>query len=192
MFDSVQAPCFYSAGIYYLLGQLVSQYGRDYSPISPRTYLITFIGFDVLSIAIQGTGGGLASSASSTSPPGNTAPGTHTMLAGIIIQLVSMSVFCILWLYYIWAARSLSYSRALATATTAVATLILIRNFYRSVELGQGWNGYLITHEVYFCVLDGALMAPAPIILNIWYPAKYVTGVRGSSLESGRKETEEA
>lgn len=105
------------------------------------------------------------------------------MMAGIIIQLVSMSIFCMLWLYFIWAARSHFISKTMALATSAVAALILIRNFYRAVELGQGWHGYLISHEVYFCVLDGALMALAPIIFNIWYPAKYVTGIPHTGLK---------
>ena len=174
------APCFYSAGVYYVLGQMIAQFGRNYSPISPRLYLIIFIGFDLLSIAIQGSGGGLASSAGSKVPPGDTSTGTHIMLAGIIIQLVSMSIFCMLWLWFAWAARSEPYSRILLVSTSFVAALILIRNFYRAVELSQGWDGYLITHEVYFTVLDGALMALAPIIYNVFFPAKYVTGVPAS------------
>ena len=156
---------------------MISQYGRAYSPISPRVYMFVFIGFDLLSIAIQGSGGGLASSAGSKVPPGNTAPGTHLMMAGIIIQLISMSVFVGCWLYFILAARRSPFSRLAAAATSFVATLILIRNFYRAVELSQGWTGYLITHEVYFCVLDGALMALAALTFNLVHPAKYVTGI---------------
>ena len=156
---------------------MIAQYGRKYSPISPRLYLIIFISFDILSIAIQAVGGGLASSAGGKVPPGNTAPGTHTMMAGIIIQLISMSVFCMLWLWFCFAARVERYSRILAVTTSFVAALILIRNFYRAVELSQGWTGYLITHEDYFIVLDGMLMAIAPLIYNIFHPARYVNGI---------------
>ena len=139
--------------------------------------MFIFIGFDLVSIAIQGTGGGMASAAGSKVPPGNTRPATHTMMAGIIIQLVSMSSFVSLFLYFLWAARALPYSRTAGAATSFVAALILIRNFYRAVELSQGWSGYLITHEVYFAVLDGALMALVPITFNIFHPAKYITGI---------------
>ena len=170
---------------------MISQYGHIYSPISPRVYMFVFIGFDLASIAIQGTGGGLASSAGSKVPPGNTTPGTHTMMAGIIIQLVSMSVFVGLWLYFIWVARALPYSRLLAAATSFVAALILIRNYYRAVELSQGWTGYLITHEVYFTVLDGALMALAAITFNFVYPAKYVTGIPQSGSDAMMKVSDE-
>lgn len=99
------------------------------------------------------------------------------MMAGIIIQLASMSVFAILWLIYLYRARAVGYSKTLVGATTFAAFCIVVRNFYRSVELSQGWKGYLITHEVYFAVLDGALMALAVITFNIFFPSKYVSGV---------------
>ena len=53
----------------------------------------------------------------------------------------------------------------------------MVRNFYRAIELGQGWAGYLITHEVYFCVLDDGLMALATLTMNFFHPYGYVTGV---------------
>lgn len=170
---------------------MISQYGRAYSPISPRVYLFVFITIDLISIAIQGTGGGLASSAGGKVPPADTAPGTHIIIAGIIIQLVSMSVFVVLWFYFIWAARALPYSRPLAGTTSFAAALILIRNFYRAVEMSQGFSGYLITHEVYFTVLDGALMALVPISFNIVFPAKYLTGVPESQSDLTTKTADE-
>lgn len=60
--------------------------------------------------------------------------------------------------------------------TTFSAFCIIVRNFYRAIELSQGWKGYLITHEVYFAVLDGALMAMIVGILNIFFPIRYLTG----------------
>jgi len=170
------APCFFSAACYYILGEMIKQYGRRYSPFSSTLYLVIFISFDLVSIIIQAIGGGMASKAGGQDPPGNTAPGTHVMMAGIIIQLVSMSVFALLWLAYLWRAHAVGYSKTLVVATTFAAFCIVVRNFYRSVELSQGWKGYLITHEVYFAVLDGALMALAVLVFNIFFPAKYVSG----------------
>lgn len=99
------------------------------------------------------------------------------MMAGIIIQLVSMSVFGLLWLIFLWRARAVPISRILIVTTTFAAAMIIIRNFYRAIELSQGWKGYLITHEVYFAVLDGALMALAVGTFNIFFPTRYVSGV---------------
>ena len=64
----------------------------------------------------------------------------------------------------------------LVGATSGAAFCIVVRNFYRAVELGQGWKGYLITHEVYFAVLDGALMAICVLIFNVFFPARFVDG----------------
>ena len=167
------APCFFSAAIYYILGQMITQYGRRYSLISARMYLAIFISFDIISIVIQAVGGAIASKAGGEDPPGNTKPGTNIMMAGIIIQLISMSAFGLLWLVFLWRARAVPISKIV---TTFSAFCIIVRNFYRAVELSQGWKGYLITHEVYFAVLDGALMALSVGIFNVIFPTKYLTG----------------
>lgn len=44
------------------------------------------------------------------------------------------------------------------------------------MELSQGWEGYLITHEPYFCVLDGALMVLSVVVFNVVHPAWYLHG----------------
>ena len=119
----------------------------------------------------------MAAGAVSKSPPGNPKPGTYVMLGGICFQLLSMSIFCILWLLFLFRARKVPYSRLFAFTTSLATAFIMVRNFYRAFELGQGWTGYLITHEVYFCVLDGGLMALATLIMNFFHPSGYVTGV---------------
>ena len=192
----LEAPCFFSAGIYYILGQMIQQYGRHYSPISPNTYLYTFISFDLLSITIQAVGGGLAASAGSKTPPASTTPGTNIQMAGIIIQLVSMSAFTLLFLAFLWLARSVPISKTLIFATTCSTFCIIVRNFYRAVELSQGFSGYLSSHEVYFTVLDAALMVLAVSIFNILFPARYITGepekrASDSYMELNRKRLDE-
>lgn len=170
------APCFFSAAVYYILGQMITQYGRRYSLISARMYLFIFVSFDIISIIIQAVGGASASKAGSKDPPGDTEPGTHIMMAGIIIQLVSMSAFGFLWLIFLWRARAVPISKVLLVVTTFSAFCIIVRNFYRAIELSQGWKGYLITHEVYFAVLDGALMALSVGVFNVFFPAKHLSG----------------
>ena len=139
-------------------------------------YLAIFISFDIISIVIQAVGGASASKAGGEDPPGDTKPGTHIMMAGIIIQLVSMTAFGLLWLVFLWRARAVPISRILLVVTTLSAFCIIVRNFYRAIELSQGWKGYLITHEVYFAVLDGALMTISVGLFNIFFPARYMTG----------------
>ena len=91
------------------------------------------------------------------------------MIAGIVIQLVSMSIFSMLLFYTMYSARSYWLTgpnlasdagkmKLVLGATLTVDACILARNYYRAVELGQGWQGNLMVHEAYFCVFDAALM----------------------------------
>ncbi|WWD16463.1 hypothetical protein CI109_100889 [Kwoniella shandongensis] len=65
-------------------------------------------------------------------------------------------------------------------AGTAICSLmIIIRGVYRSVELVQGWNGYLISHEVYQDTLDGLPMSLAMIAVNILHPGFFLPKRRG-------------
>ncbi|KAL8904818.1 MAG: hypothetical protein Q9171_006908 [Xanthocarpia ochracea] len=173
----ILSPCFFSAAIYYILGALINKHGRQFSPMSPKWYLIIFITLDFISICVQALGGGLAASASATYPPGDTKPGTRIMTAGIVVQLVSMAIFGFLWLLFLWRARAKIVSeRVLVLATSFSSLLIVVRNLYRVLELSQGWEGELITHEVYFAVLDEALMVLAVGVFNLVFPGRYLLG----------------
>ncbi|WVQ83411.1 hypothetical protein IAT38_005552 [Cryptococcus sp. DSM 104549] len=48
--------------------------------------------------------------------------------------------------------------------------MILMRGVYRSVELLQGWSGFLITHEMYQNLLDGLPMLLAVVVFNFLHP----------------------
>lgn len=93
------SPAFLMGGIYFLFAQNVIVHGRQYSVLKPMWYSYFFVFCDVLSLVIQGTGGGMASQASKNKE--NTEPGTWTMFGGIIFQVVAMSVFIIFWLEFI-------------------------------------------------------------------------------------------
>ncbi|TDL16186.1 RTA1 like protein [Rickenella mellea] len=49
-------------------------------------------------------------------------------------------------------------------------TCIFIRGVYRTIELSDGWHGRIIATQVYFNVLDGAMILLATITLNILHP----------------------
>lgn len=157
--------------------RLITTHGRQFSPMSPKWCLIIFITFDFISICVQALSGGLAASASATYPSGNTEPGTRIMMAGIIVQLVSMTIFGFLWVLFLWRARAKAVSeRAVVVATSLSSLLIVVRNLYRVLELSQGWHGQLITHEVFFAVLDGGLMVLAVGAFNLVFPGRYLIG----------------
>ncbi|KAJ5234681.1 RTA1-domain-containing protein [Penicillium citrinum] len=170
------APVFYTAGIYILLGRLIKIFGPESSVLSPKLYLWIFCTCDVVSLVIQAAGGGMASSASGGE--GDTAPGTNTMVAGIVFQLVSISVFVYFAFDFLRRAtragllsigkmNSVNY---IIFAMIISIVFIYIRSIYRVIELAQGWTGYVMTHEVFFIILDGVMMVVAVGIFNIFHP----------------------
>ena len=51
--------------------------------------------------------------------------------------------------------------------------LVLIlqsRSIYRTIELIDGWNGRIITTELYFNVMDGAMILASMYCLNVFHP----------------------
>ncbi|KAA8902117.1 hypothetical protein DIURU_002911 [Diutina rugosa] len=89
------APAFIMAAIYFLFAQLVVIHGRSYSVLKPMWYSYFFVACDVISLFVQGGGGGVAASAS------NAQTGINIMLAGIIFQVFSMTVFFVFWFEFL-------------------------------------------------------------------------------------------
>lgn len=172
------APTFFTAGIYVILGRLISLQGPHTSPISPKMYLWIFCTCDFISLVVQAVGGGIASDASSTAG-GDTKPGTDIMVAGILFQMASIVVFTILGVNFLISARHDVFPlklKLLVAATSLSVVMIFARSVYRSIELLQGWSGFLITHEGYFIALDGALMVVAVGCFNLFHPSLLLKG----------------
>ena len=155
---------------------MIVSLGRQYSPISSRLYLYIFCACDLVSLVIQGAGGGLAALAYNSLPPGDTKKGTNIMVVGILFQLVSISGFLVCFSLVLFRARRVlprvPAVRLVALATVLSLVAIYIRSIYRTIELLQGWTGYLITTERYFIALDGAMMVISIGIFNIWNPSR--------------------
>ncbi|RAK96468.1 RTA1 domain-containing protein [Aspergillus ibericus CBS 121593] len=171
------APTFYTAGIYVLLGRFIQLFGPASSMLTPKRYLWIFCTCDVVSLVIQAAGGGLASS-ESDEVNGDTSLGTNIMVAGIVFQLASISIFVICAVDFFRRSVRLGYRQALVNgplsylvgAMVFSVVCIYIRSIYRTIELAQGWSGYLITHQTYFIVLDGVMMVLAVAVFNIFHP----------------------
>ncbi|EXM13299.1 RTA-like protein [Fusarium oxysporum f. sp. vasinfectum] len=183
------APVFFTAGVYIILGRLIQVFGRDCSILRPSLYLWIFCTCDVISLVVQAIGGGLAS-VEVNKVNGNTDPGTNTMVAGIVFQLASMSVFVALAIDFLIRSTRRGMLKSgkqssipILSAMTLSLLCIYLRSIYRTIELSQGWTGYLITHERYFIALDGAMMVIAVGIFNFIHPATFLP--RSSAEDTG-------
>ncbi|CAI7655947.1 unnamed protein product [Penicillium manginii] len=181
------APTFFTAGIYVILGRFIQILGPESSILRPNLYLWIFCTCDVISLVVQAIGGGLASGQAGK-VGGNTAPGTHTMVAGIVFQLFSITIFVICAADFVRRCIRLRLLQNLTgsaiplfAATILSVVCIYIRSIYRTIELSQGWSGYLITHESYFIALDGAMMIVAVAVFNVLHPGWLLPQNRNSS-----------
>ena len=98
------------------------------------------------------------------------------MVAGIIFQLASITVFAFLFTMVLARARIplakiTVMQKLLVAATVFSLTLIYIRSIYRTIELLQGWRGYLLIREKYFIALDGSMMTLAVAVFNFVNPS---------------------
>lgn len=95
------APAFICAAIYLCLARIVVVYGEDISRLKPRTYSITFVAFDFLSLVLQGMGGGIASTADTRTTRKR---GVNIMIGGLALQVASLILFMVLSLEFAWRA----------------------------------------------------------------------------------------
>ncbi|KAK0184993.1 RTA1-like protein [Armillaria mellea] len=181
----ILAPTPLLAANFVILEKLIQRLGNRYSRLSPRAYMILFSTCDILSLVVQAFGGGLASSAVSngTDPE----KGGHIMLIGVAFQLAVITLYSILGIEFFaryltdtpirnrgWGTRGdLTPTLKLMVAALAFSTTCLfIRAEYRVIELEDGWGGRIITTEVYFNVLDGAMITLAIYVANLFHPGR--------------------
>jgi hypothetical protein len=140
-------------------------YGEGIPRVKPVWYTRFFINCDIISLTLQGAGGGVASSATkhSTMELGN-----HLMLVGLIFQIVSLIFFALACIdfalrvrrYQSWknpAYKKLRASmrfRGFLWALVVSFMTIFTRCVYRVVELGGGWNNRLMREETPFIILE--------------------------------------
>lgn len=189
------APSLLMAGIYSLPAKYARIYGQKASPMPPMWYSYLFISLDLFAISLQGAGGGMAASASDNGT--STQPGTNVMIAGLVVQVVSMFVFFMFCGHFAYRVhctrlgnsethpdpilddgfdpefqhiRNRKYFIPHAYAIGITGLFVFIRSVFRVIELGQGWNNNLMIHEKYFLTLETLMMCIAILPLTVIHP----------------------
>lgn len=177
------APCFLMAGIYYILAQLILIYGNHFSRLKPMHYSSIFIACDVVSIFVQGAGGGISNNAS------NTDTGRYIMIGGLAFQVLTITIFQFLWYDFFWKVyktrrqygetrfnpkflrvRQRVLLKPFVCGISIAVILIYTRSIYRLIETSNGWVSYLSTNEIYFNILEGLMISLSALILAILSP----------------------
>ncbi|KAF8919312.1 RTA1-domain-containing protein [Mucidula mucida] len=192
------------AANFIILGAIIRILGPMYSRLGPRNYSRVFLSCDIISLVVQGGGGGIAASASDLDGANL---GAKIMLGGIIFQLIVIVVYSSLSTEFLF---RYFYDRPLGSgvpANQSQTTLssqeyrgemdtkmeimigglcfnilcLFIRAIYRTIELADGWHGRVINTEVYFNVLDGAMVVLAIYTLNFAHPGNLLDRDMGKS-----------
>jgi len=189
---TLDAPTFLIAGYFIALGEVIRRLGPCYSRLQPKMYTIIFCGADFIALTVQGIGGGLAATAaaSTTGNKNGANLGANVMLAGIVFQMVALfaylsiaSEFLIRYTYDKPIQRANSeppsgnytMDKKMKTMLYALglgSILLFVRSIYRTVELANGWNGHIITTEIYFIILDGLMIISSMLLFNFFHPGR--------------------
>ncbi|KAJ6626623.1 RTA1 like protein-domain-containing protein [Mycena sp. CBHHK59/15] len=185
---TIMGPTPLAAANFIVLGHIIKRLGSAYSRLTPKLYTTVFLCCDIISLVVQGIGGGMAAGAVNRRM--DPAKGGHVMLGGIAFQMVTITVYALcageFLLRYLHdrpiasrggggggGARAGALSprmKALVCALVFNTTCLFIRAVYRLIELSNGWSGRIIHTQVYFNVLDGAMITLAMVTLNVAHP----------------------
>lgn len=167
-------PIFFAASIYMTLGRLVRAVnGEKCCPIRVAWITKAFVIGDVFSFLIQSSGGGLLSKGGDSVDLGS-----NLILGGLILQILYFGLFIIIagiFHYRFQRHGDSSFQsvpwRKYLVVLYATSLLIFVRCLYRTVEYGQGFDGYLLNHEVYLYIFDALLMTLV-VALYVAFPQK--------------------
>lgn len=110
--------------------------------------------------------------------------GNYLVIGGLLLQLIGFTFFMVvtgtfhLRIHHRPTAKSavvqvpwLRYIHVLYIGSI----LIMIRSIYRVIEYIQGRDGYLMSHEVFFYVLDATVIFLVSMEFNIFHPSMIVS-----------------
>ncbi|KAL8940963.1 MAG: hypothetical protein Q9211_002028 [Gyalolechia sp. 1 TL-2023] len=180
------APPVYALLNYVVLGRTL-YYIPHLSPIYPGRAITTFVGLDVVIGIISANGG--AKFADPDATPSELSTGRALRRASILLQLISFFLFVLLEAVFhrrcqkagILAPKPTPEARQRARKVRRVLYLMYIssaiissRHVFRVVDVWQGPQGYLHTHEWPLYIFDGLIMFVNALMLNIRHPMRYL------------------
>lgn len=152
-------PVFFAGAIYVLLYQIIIYISRDSGRFNPSWFYWIFIPCDIVSLILQAAGGAMSATSN-----GKSQAGVDIALAGLIFQVITLTVFVVCVVDYMWRSRKSWNARRLPTnfivfcSALALATLLVfIRCCYRVYELSEGYSreSEALRDEKLFNALEG-------------------------------------
>ncbi|KAJ5691084.1 RTA1-domain-containing protein [Penicillium malachiteum] len=171
------APAFLAASIYMTLGRIIEMLdGERCSMIKLKWLTKIFVFGDVLSFLMQASGAGLMVS-NSNSP----STGEHVIIGGLFVQIIFFGFFTITAVIFQSRINKNPTGRSIELrsvwhrhlfALYSASILILIRSVVRVVEYLQGYDGFLMKHEVFIYIFDAFMMFLVMVFLQYIHPSE--------------------
>ncbi|KAF5589150.1 RTA1-like protein [Fusarium pseudocircinatum] len=179
-----------NAYAYMTLGRMVYYFipSQSLLHMPAATLAAIFVGLDILSFIVQLIGGSMSGPGS---PPDEQMKAVHIYMGGIGLQEFFIVIFVILCFLFqkkmhtierqhnkgIKAFITSDWGMLLCTLYFSL-TMISVRIIYRLIEFsgGMGQDNALVTHEVYFYILEAAPMFLALLAFNLVHPGRVMTG----------------
>jgi len=185
---TINAPTPLVAAYFIILAEIIRRLGPCYSRLSPKMYAIVFLTADMVALTVQGVGGALAAIAAGNHK--NPQMGGRIMLGGIIFQMIAITLYMMLAIEFLY--RYLTDKpfqrpnnepptgnyfvdkkmKMMFFGISFSSLAIYVRSVYRTIELTDGWSGRIITTELYFNSMDGAMILLAMFCLNFLHPGR--------------------
>lgn len=138
--------------------------------LKPKTILVTFILFDVVTTIIQVAGAALIGVAESNGNDPKTA--NDILLAGLAIQVASFAFFFVILVRFILSKKRRGGNGIMLGVLVVTSVLVELRTIFRLIETSQGVFGYLSTHEVFFGCLEYLPIILAVALFNFFHPGR--------------------
>ncbi|KAL1680741.1 RTA1 like protein-domain-containing protein [Schizophyllum commune] len=180
------APPVYEGANYFLLGRIL-YYVPYHAPLHPGRVVTTFLGIDAAIGALTGTGASYV--ANSTLPESQQKLGQNLLKAALLLQIASMTLYVGIAARYHYRCRRTGVLSANLRKVLVVlycsCTLITARTIYRTVEYfavasistttaDPGNISPVVCHEWYFWVFEATFMFGNTVLLNVFYPSRYL------------------
>lgn len=170
------------------LGRMVYYFlpSRSILGMPAATLAAIFVGLDIVSFIIQLIGGSMAGPGA---PPQEQQRAIHIYMGGIGLQEFFIVLFvglCIRFQAKMHKLKGLGGFKEFITSSWGMLitalyfslAMISIRIIYRLIEFsgGVGQDNALLTHEVYFYLLEAVPMFLALLVFNFVHPGRIMTG----------------
>ncbi|KAI1643551.1 RTA1 like protein-domain-containing protein [Daldinia loculata] len=183
LIGTITGPTFICGGIFLIAPQIVTIYGEEFRSWRPVWYLFVLYVLTAVSLVLELVGVLVSTIQDDI---GEVAIGSHVLVAGLVIQLITLVIFIghailfaiavqtrhhMLDIKFAGIYNSRSFKAFLFAFTFAILLLVL-RTAYRIVAIAEGFGSSIAQSETLLLVLDGLMVLPATLILLAFFPGR--------------------